>query len=164
MQTNLPDLPFTSIGINTDPNEPRSAIKNPSRAYPKTNLKMLQPWTSFTNDIDAVIRTTMADRNIPLSGAQLLVGNLLRVSTEVMNVEDLHAHVKAGLFAATLDVLESLGINGDFKSRSSALVGRPGFAWVSGATRTKHPKLVVRDKPHTPTADIAFVYEGGIQD
>jgi hypothetical protein len=66
-----------------------------------------------------------------------------------MSEKDLRAHVKTELFAAALDILESLGINGDFESQNSALVGRPGFSWVSGPTRTKHPKLVVRDIQRT---------------
>jgi hypothetical protein len=150
METTLPDLPFQSIGILTIPDEPRSPSENDPRAKPKTDLKTLQPWTSLTNDIDSVIRTAMADRNTPPSGAPLLVGNLIRFSTEVVNEDDLCAHVKMELFAAARDVLEALGINGDFKS-IGALVGRPGFAWVSGATGMKHAKLVVRNIQRTFT-------------
>jgi hypothetical protein len=101
----------------------------------------------------------MADRNIPSSGAPLLVGNLFRVSTKVANEERLRAHVQMELFAAAEDVLEALGINGDFQLMSSidALVGRPDFAWVSGPTIMQQPKLVVRSiSPEPlcmPTAD-----------
>ena len=95
------------------------------------------------NDIESVINTSMAIRNIP-HGTQLTVGNAITRPSPVQCEEGLRSHANVELNAAVQDVVEVLGIKGFFmlpSSENMTLVGKPDFSWISGLE--PHPKLVV---------------------
>jgi hypothetical protein len=142
MQPSLPDLPFPTIGI--DLFMPRSSANTGPRAYPRTDLAKLQPWTSFTSDIEDVIHTKMTECNIP-HGTQLTVGCRKVQPPEIDCEEGLRSHADGELHEAVRGVLGALGIPGCFKLPSSgniAIVGEPDFSWITRDT-SPHPKLVV---------------------
>jgi hypothetical protein len=145
MRTSLPDLPFPTIGINIEPTEPLSSARTAPRTYPRTDLRLLRPWTSFEDDIANIIQTAMTSKNIS-SGMLFDVGNTLSQPSPVSNEETLRSHANLELHLAVKGVMAVLGYVGKFVVSGSgniALVGDPDFAWVEGLGKM-HPKLTVQ--------------------
>jgi len=64
----------------------------------------------------------------------------------VANEEKIRAHATYALHTPVQDVLEKLGVNGDFAllgGGNVAVVGDPDFSWITRPTRS-HPKVIVR--------------------
>lgn len=135
MQTTLPDLPFPSIGIRISKG-PKSAAKTTAGQRPRTDLRFLKPWTSFSNDIDNAIGVSMENKGLH-PGTKLTVGNVIAVQTVVSNEEKLRGHVMLDLNAAAEGVLAVLGTEGEFalpRSGYTALIGDPDFLWVENGS------------------------------
>jgi hypothetical protein len=131
---------------------PRSAALAGPRAFPRTDLKTLRPWTSFMNDIEDVIHTKMATCDIP-HGTQITVGSLRTEPPVVQSEEALRSHADVELHAAVRGVARKLGVQGFFtfpNGGNITIVGEPDFSWISGGP-SLHPKLVVRISPPTLT-------------
>ena len=143
MQTSLPDLPFPYTGIEL-PDEPKSFACAASQTFPRTDLRTLSPWITFTNEIGEAIRTAMNLNKFP-EGHQLKVGNSLSVKSPVSNEEALRGHAALELHAAVTGTVKALGVQGRFVfplSGNVAIVGDPDFAWVQDKDRP-HPKIIV---------------------
>jgi len=105
----------------------------------------MDPWASFSADIDYAIRASMAKKGLPV-GTELTVGNLLLVPTVVQNEEGLRSHASLDLNAAAVGVLAKLGIDGWFSlpgTGNSALIGDPDLLWrEDGSPQPKFPVRV----------------------
>jgi len=140
-----PTSPSPTIDIYIESTEPLGSACSTPRAYPRTDLRSLRPWTSFEDDIANVIQAAMTSKNIP-SGTLFDVGNTFLQPSPVSNEETLRAHANLELHLAVKDVMAVLGYRGKFAVSGSgniALVGDPDFAWIEGLGKM-HPKLMVR--------------------
>jgi hypothetical protein len=75
MQTSLPDLLFNAQGIITA--DSHSASDSTPRAFPKTDLKRLEHWQTFTTDIHTATRDAMKTKGI-VDGTNMIAGEALR--------------------------------------------------------------------------------------
>jgi hypothetical protein len=146
MQTSLPDLPFPHYGIEVT--FERSAARTSPRACPRSDLTTFTPWVSFTNDMEQAFDAAMTRRNLA-HGTQITVGINLRKPGHVSNEELLRSHAHHELHVAVRDVLDELGIEGEFIVPGSVvLIGDPDFSWIPRFPQSQmHPKLVVRVSP-----------------
>ncbi|KAF9514178.1 hypothetical protein BS47DRAFT_1485282 [Hydnum rufescens UP504] len=124
METTLPDLPFTDYGPAVL-GQFHSAVRATPWKYPRTDLQVLRPWTTFPADIHDAIQSAPAFAT--LSSAAFSIG-----------------------LPGSLDrVVNRLGVVGDFQTEGSGnttVIGSPDFSWVMDRDRP-HPKLVVEYKP-----------------
>jgi hypothetical protein len=143
MQTSLPDLPFTNYGkAELRPSGTHSTAKSTPRTYPRTDLQILTPWTSFPNDIHQAIQSATARAHLHSTPFPI---NAWTDTSFVENEEKIRAHAIFALHAPVQKVLEILGVNGWFAlpgGGNVAIVGDPDFSWVTSATQP-HPKVIV---------------------
>jgi hypothetical protein len=141
MQTSFPDLPFTNHGsMGLNPSGTRSFTGSTPRAYPRTDLQTLRPWESFPNDIHHAIQTASTHSSTSFHVSAWTGPEF------VANEEDIRSCAKFMLHRPVKEVLEKLGINGEFESPGGgnrAIVGSPDFSWITSRGQP-HPKLVVR--------------------
>ncbi|KAF9513285.1 hypothetical protein BS47DRAFT_973904 [Hydnum rufescens UP504] len=141
MQTTLPDLPFT----NYEPavlGQFHSAVRAIPRKYPRTDLQVFRPWTTFPTDIHDAIRS--APTFATLSSAPFSIG-LPGESQIVESEPEVHAHAKVELHRRVERVVNKLGVEGRFQTAGSGnttVIGSPDFSWVMDRDHP-HPKLVV---------------------
>jgi hypothetical protein len=139
LQTSLPDLPFTNYGnAELRPFGTHSAAK--SDLCPRTDLKTLTHWTSFSKDIHQAIT---ARAHLPSTPFTVKAWT---TSSFVENEESLRAHAIFALHTPVREVLDMLGVKGRFAfpdSENAAIVGDPDFLWVTAPTQP-HPKVIVR--------------------
>jgi hypothetical protein len=142
MQTSLPELRFTNYGkVELLPYH--SSRKPTPRAYPRTDLQTLTPWTSFPNDIHQAIQSATTRANLPPTPFD--ISNYPR-TTFVDSEASIHTHADVALHDAVGAVMKMLGVNGRFAHSgcgSIALLGAPDFSWVVGSAVQPHPKVVV---------------------
>src|ERR1700722_17590547 len=146
MQTTLPDLYFSYMDIYVAPDEPKSSAKATPHRYPRTDLRNFTPWTTFEHDIHQAILSAMTQRNVAPGGVSITVGNPPR-SRRVANEEDLRAQANVALHEAVEDVIQFLGLHGNFRTPghgNTAVIGDPDYSWIEGG-RDLHCKLPVRE-------------------
>jgi hypothetical protein len=149
MLVTLPELAFTTYGDAVlDPNGPRSSARSTPRRYPRTDLQVLTPWTSFPTDIHQAIQAAAARSHLAL-GAPLDIHCWQRQGT-VSSEEEIRAHATTALHAPVEDVLTKFRVTGRFTvpgGGNSTIVGHPDYSWVMGYAQP-HPKVVVRRSPY----------------
>ncbi|KAK2465075.1 hypothetical protein APHAL10511_002883 [Amanita phalloides] len=158
MQTSLPDLPFTNYA-NAELDSPHSSGKSTLRAFPRTDLKTLVPWTSFPNDIHQAIQSATA--RLPHLHSTPFTLRIVTDARLVENEEMLRAHAIFALHDAVEQVLARLGVNGRFALPGGgkiAIVGDPDFSWITRSTGWQHPKLIVEYKTWW-AANLTYVAE-----
>lgn len=141
MQTVLPDLPFSHVGFRI--RSKKSAVKSSLRKYPRTDLRVLDSWDTFQQDIHEIILDAMTRANIP-TGSQLTVGDNVSQAAQVImvaNEEDIREYANTKLHRAAQGVLAYLGCHGAVMRSAGEIIGDPDFAWVRDGT--EHPKVVV---------------------
>jgi len=142
LETSLPDLPFTNYGkAEFRPSGTHSTAK--STPPLRTDLNTLTPWTSFPTDIHQAIQSATA--RVALNSTPFHVAAWTK-SKFVKNEEDLRAYARFALHEPVQEVLERLGVNGQFHSPGGgnlSIVGAPDFSWIRHPTQL-HPKVVVR--------------------
>lgn len=137
MITTLPDLSYSPTGIIWSEDLHSSANTKP-RAYPRTDLRQFLPWHEFEIEVH-----DMGQRNI-LPGTQYDIGSLLKKPKKVSDEEGVHHEASNQRHGLVVEVLEILGIEGEFMptSGSNQTIGAPDFSWLRNNVR--HPLLVVR--------------------
>ncbi|KAF8345189.1 hypothetical protein F5887DRAFT_1061817 [Amanita rubescens] len=145
MQTSFPDLPFTNHGdLNLKPTH--STPSSTPRTYPRTDLQTLRAWESFPDDIHHAIRS--ATDSAHLSSTPFHIGAFTDPES-VANEESIRAYAKFALHKPVREVLQKLGVNGDFESPGGGnpvIVGSPDFSWIVSPECPPHPKLIVEYK------------------
>jgi len=102
----------------------------------------MDPWASFSEDIDHAIRASMEKKRLPI-GTNLTVGNLFKVPTRVQNEDKLRSHIDLELNAAAEGVLAALGTKGSFAlPGNAAFIGDPDLTYVEDGN--PQPKFSVR--------------------
>ena len=154
MRTTLPTLSYNPTGFLWNEDFHSSAYTK-GRAFPRTDLQHLVPWTTFETEIDGAITTRMTAMGIP-SNTEYDIGSLPKKRSRVGNEEAVRQEARMQLHDLVVEVLDILGIEGDFSmpdSGNNQIVGEPDFTWLRAPTR--HPKVVVRvsmisifDRPH----------------
>jgi len=142
MQTSLPDLPFNAQAMIIADTHSSSYSSMP--AFPRTDLKVFEPWQTFSADIDAAITAAMMTQGIA-KGTDITIGEYFRRRKVVACEDDVHEVANTGLHDAVVDVLDMLGAQGRFYrpgSGQTGIIGDPDFAWLHAGT--SYPKLVVR--------------------
>jgi len=142
MITTLPDLAYSPTGIIWS--DLHSSARTKERKYPRTDLRQLLLWHEFETDIHDTITAYMGQRNI-LPGAQYDIGSLPKKPKKVSDEEGVRHEASNQLHDLVVEVLEILGIEGEFMSSTSGnnqIIGAPDFSWLRNNVR--HPLLVVR--------------------
>ena len=141
MQTRLPNLPFMNHGTaEFDPVGAHSASTPTPQRFPRTDLRTLRLWASFSTDIHEAIT---ARPNLP--STPFYIGPWTS-SIPVEEEEDVRFCAKFALHEPVRAVLRILGVNGQFSSGHGnvAVVGNPDLSWISTNNAQPRPKLVVR--------------------
>ena len=142
MITSFPDLPFTDYGDALLDPDFHSTAKSTPQAYPKTDLDILRPWSSFPIDIHEAIKSSTKSANLSPAPFPIPLTPKKRV---VENEEGLRCHAMVELHEPVLEVLNMLGVHGQFVlpgSGNVAIVGNPDISWIKGSNQ-RHPKLIV---------------------
>ena len=142
MLTTLPNLSYSPTGIIWSEAFHSSATTK-HRAYPRTDLRQLLPWQEFETEIHDAITAHMGQRNIR-PGAQYDIGSLPKKPKKVSDEEDVRREASNQLHDLVVEVLEILGIEGEFMHSTSCnnqIIGAPDFSWLRNNVR--HPLLVV---------------------
>ena len=124
MQTSLPDLPFTNYGkaeLRPSRVPTHSSSKSTPRTYPRTDLEMLTPWTSFPNDIHRVIQSATTRAGLPPTPLHL---EGYTGTTFVTNEEAIRAHAMFALHTMVQNLMQRFGIDGYFEMPSSGYTRR----------------------------------------
>jgi hypothetical protein len=141
MKTTFLDLPYNPTGVIWS-NGPHSSAYSPERRYPRTDLHTFDHWNEFETEIHQAITAHMANLNIP---SEFDIGSMPKRPQKVSEEEDVRTEAKVQLHDLVVEVLEMLGIEGEFLrsgSGNNQVVGAPDFSWLRN--RTPHPKIVVR--------------------
>ncbi|KAF8346716.1 hypothetical protein F5887DRAFT_1073385 [Amanita rubescens] len=142
MRTRLPTLSYNPTGFLWNEDFHSSAYTK-RRVFPRTNLQHLVPWNTFETEISEAITTRMLAMGIPLD-AEYDIGSLPKKRSRVRNEEDVRLQATVQLHYLVEEVLDILGIEGEFstpESGNNQIVGAPDFSWLRAPTR--HPKVVV---------------------
>jgi hypothetical protein len=112
MQTTLPDLPFDPRGIVTAAKH--SSSNSTPCAYPRTDFRLFEPWQTFNTDIHTAITDAMATKGI-VDGTDVIARDIFRREPKRVHCEeDIHEAANTELHEAVRDVLQVLGVEGEF--------------------------------------------------
>ena len=134
MKTTLPTLSYNPTGFLWS-EDVQSSAHTRERALPRTDLQHLVPWDTFETEINEAITTRMLAMNIPLD-AEYDIGSLPKRRLRVRNEEAVRRQADVQLHDLVVEVLEILGIEGEFcppDSGHNHIVGEPDFSWLPGS-------------------------------
>ena len=144
MKTTLPTLSYNPTGFLWNEDFHSSAYTR-ERAFPRIDLQHLVPWDTFETEINEAITTRMSAMNIFLD-AEYDIGSLPKIRLCVRSEEAVRRQAEVQLHDLVVEVLEVLGIEGEFcppdSDGNNHIVGEPDFSWLRDPTM--HPKAVVR--------------------
>jgi hypothetical protein len=149
MMTSFPDLPYTGYeDALLNPDDFHSTAKSTPRTYPRTDLDILRPWSSFPIEIHDAIQSSTRNANVSPEPFPILFPK----KRVVANEEELRSHANVELHEPVVEILKVLGVQGRFAMPGGgnvAIVGSPDFSWVKGsATQRPHPKMIVCGSVH----------------
>ena len=140
MQTSFPDLPFIHGDVTVSPIH--SNASSIGRAYPKTDLRTLRAWESFPDEIHGAIQSATASAHLSSTPFHIMA---FTAPESVGDEEGIRAYAKYALHRPVREVLQKLGVNGNFVSPTggqAAVVGSPDSLWIVG-DELSYPKLIV---------------------
>jgi hypothetical protein len=144
LETSFPDLPFTNHGdMSLKPSGTHSFAGSTPRASPRTDLQTLRAWETFPDDVHCAIQSATDSTHLSSTSFHI---SAWTGPTFVANEERIRGCAMFMLHQPVEEVLEKLGINGEFESpasRNRAIVGSPDFSWIVSVGQP-HPKLIVR--------------------
>ena len=143
MKTTLPTLSYKPTGFLWS-EDVHSTSYTKGRAYPRTDLEHFVRWDTFETEINQAIASRMSAMGIS-SGREYDIGSLPKKRSLVRCEEGVRQEARIQLHDLVVEVLDILGIEGEFSmpvSGNNQIVGEPDFYWLRDSTM--HPKVVVR--------------------